>query len=105
MASENNIPLSDAQLASRVRNPSRALKISMAMRLDHGFGIPNIDLSTMQPETEEQHKRRQEVLLQDIDRMFEEISGNGFYSPEQEAWYLANDKAAQPTAARSGERK
>lgn len=76
-------PRSEQQ--QRQKEPPPGLLVSIALRLDHGLFMPNI----LTGETEEQHQRRIEVALQDARRAWEECSGNGFYSPEREAGYLA----------------
>lgn len=55
------------------RSPSKGLMVSIAMRLHHDFGLLT--------------DRRKELVLSDVRRMFDEISGNGFYRPEKESEY------------------
>ncbi len=56
--------------------PPRALLVSMAMRMRHDFGFDKPEgeslCSGMTP-------REREVLLDDMERLYEEIAGKGFY--------------------------
>jgi hypothetical protein len=55
--------------------PDRALLVSMAMRLDHGFGLAT-------PE-------RQESRLRDMRKLWEEVVGRGYYSPDNRERYVS----------------
>lgn len=79
----------NARLKAKASEGEKALT---ELRLDHGFGLPSMDLRTGNCETPEQHARRQEVILQDVDRFFEEVRGDGFYTPANDAWYESHDK-------------
>lgn len=54
---------------------TKGLLVSMAMRMNHGFGLLE--------------DRAKEVLLSDAHKAWEEVVGDGFYSSEREAEYLA----------------
>lgn len=99
-AGELVAPLSER----RQSEPPPGLLVSIALRLDHGLFMPQLG------EDEEGHKRRIEVTLSDARRAWEECSGNGFYSPEREAGYVAmQEKGVSPMElfqiARPSERK
>jgi len=55
--------------------PDVALLVSMAMRINHGFGVDD--------------QRSQEIQLADMRRCWEEVVGKGFYRPENRKQYLA----------------
>lgn len=80
------------ELASRhlPREASLGLLVSIAMRLDHGFGMRRV----LPEESEEAFHRRQHVLLLDAARAYEEIAGTGFYRPDREHLYVVQVAAA-----------
>lgn len=53
--------------------PERELLVSMAVRLDHGFGLRD--------------EEWQAATLRDMRKVWEEVMGRGFYSPERKAFY------------------
>lgn len=54
--------------------PDPALLVSMAMRINHGFGLMD--------------RMAQNSLLTDMSKVWEEIVGRGYYSPENASRYL-----------------
>jgi len=67
---------------SRCIEAPYGLLVSIAMRLDHSFLM-----GPMLSESHEQWNRRREMVLADAKRALEEISGKGFWSPENNADY------------------
>lgn len=55
--------------------PDQALLVSMAMCLDHGFGMAA-------PE-------QQQSRLRDMRKLWEEVAGRGYYSPDNRERYVA----------------
>ena len=55
--------------------PDIALLVSMAIRGHHGFGLLG--------------KRDQLRVLQDMERLWEEVVGEGFYSPDKADFYMS----------------
>lgn len=79
-----------ASRESKPDQPSLGLLMSMAIRSDHGLAIPgHYDQPVFQSGTMAgvTHKRRLEVALGSMRQMWEEVTGNGFYSPEKDAGY------------------
>lgn len=72
----------DFALVSRV--PTRGLLISMAMRMDHAFGMPPDPTGLLVGMKTPAEK---EAVLVDMGRLHEEVVGTGFYNPSREAWY------------------
>jgi hypothetical protein len=74
------------------QEPPPGLLMSMAIRYDHGLGMPgyydslNAAGLTAHGLT---HKQRLESALRTMRQLYEEVSGHGFYSPEREAAYAA----------------
>lgn len=61
--------------------PPLGLIVSIALRLDHG-------LFQLAPgETPEEHENRKRMAMSDAVRAYEEISGQGFWSPERNQFY------------------
>jgi len=80
--------------------------MSMAIRLDHALGCPGyydqmaeigLDTSGIT------HTQRLEMTLKDMRRLYEEVSGYGFYKPELEADYVATMNTALPDINAEGE--
>jgi hypothetical protein len=61
------------------KEPPMELLVSMAMRVNHGFGLDDA--------------RSQEVQISDMRKVYEEVSGHGFYSEEVKGRYSAMMKA------------
>lgn len=55
--------------------PDQALLVSMAVCLDHGFGMATLE--------------RQESRLRDMRKLWDEVMGRGYYSPENRERYAA----------------
>lgn len=71
--------------------PSPGLLMSMAIRSDHGLGVPGYyDTALMLKGGHGvTHARRVECALSDMRKLYEEVVGVGFYSAEKEAEYAA----------------
>jgi len=69
------------QGAPEGREPARELLVSMAICLDHGFGLRDA--------------RSQEATLYNMRKLWDEVMGRGFYSPERKAFYRAAAPAPQ----------
>ena len=72
------------KLEEMFSNPSEALLMSMAIRLDHGLGVPGY----YDQFEEGGHKKRLERVLSNVRQVWEEVAGCGFYSKEREGYYL-----------------
>ncbi|HGM6729550.1 TPA: hypothetical protein ACKQBZ_000595 [Stenotrophomonas maltophilia] len=55
--------------------PDQALLVSMAVCLDHGFGMATLE--------------QQESRLRDMRKLWDEVMGRGYYSPENRERYIA----------------
>lgn len=67
--------------------PSIGLLMSMAIRFDHGLGVPGYydhGIAKMQGVS---HAQRLESTIGIMRQLYEEMSGEGFYSPERECFY------------------
>lgn len=74
------------------KEPPPGLLTSMAIRSDHGLGVPGYydELATMGLTVAGvSHAKRMEATLRVMRQLYEEVSGHGFYSPEKEADYAA----------------
>lgn len=84
------------------REPTPGLLMSMALRYDHGLGMPGYydDIQQMLPEGHPEkgitHARRLESTLTTMRQLHEEVVGAGFYKPEREASYAAMGEAKPP---------
>jgi hypothetical protein len=63
--------------------------MSIAMRLDHGLGVPGYYDDPMFASSGLTHEQRLNAALADARRAYEEVTGQGFYKPEREAEYAA----------------
>jgi hypothetical protein len=69
------------------RTPTDGLLMSMAIRYDHGLGIPGYyDQPMFEGIT---HKQRLESTLRIMRQIHEEVVGTGFYNPAREEFYVA----------------
>ena len=70
--------------------PSRELLMSMALRLDHGLGCPGYyDQPIFGSGVGVTHAQRLESALSDMRKVYEEVTGQGFYSPANAERYSA----------------
>ena len=74
--------------------PPPGLLMSMALRMDHGLGVPGYYDQQMFGSEAPTHKQRLEAALITARQMWEEVTGHGFYRPEKEAEYVQRQKAA-----------
>lgn len=76
--------------AEEMREPSPGLLMSMAMRYDHGLGMPGYyDQEIFQLAGSPAHILRLESALITMRQLWEEVTGNGFYKLSAEADYAA----------------
>jgi len=67
------------------KEPPPGLLMSMALRYDHGLGCDGYyDMFGAG-----EHEKRLRGTLATMRQIYEEVSGNGFYRPEREAFYAA----------------
>jgi hypothetical protein len=71
----------------RQAEPSPGLLMSMALRYDHGLGMPGYYDEYGSPGVT--HAMRLDSTLRTMRQLWEEVTGKGFYSPEKEAEYTA----------------
>lgn len=64
--------------------PPRALLISMAIRYDHGLGVPGY-YDTLG--NSEAHQQRLESTISIMSQLYEEVVGKGFYSDKNKKFY------------------
>lgn len=77
-------------------DPPRALLISMAIRSDHGLGVPGYYDQPLFSNQGISHAQRFEAEISSMRQLYEEVSGAGFYQRSNEQRYL--DIADQTTA-------
>jgi hypothetical protein len=76
--------------AEEMREPPPGLLMSMAMRYDHGLGMPGYyDQEIFQLAGSPAHILRLESALITMRQLWEEVTGNGFYKLSAEADYAA----------------
>lgn len=78
-----------APFLAAMEEPSEGLLMSMALRLDHGLGCPGYYDQPMLARDGVTHAQRVEAALSRMRKVYEEIVGRGFYSPEREEEYRA----------------
>jgi len=88
----------DMGVAARLRAlvnepPSLGLLMSMAIRSDHGLGIPGY-YDTKPVQFGPSHKQHVESALRSMRQLHEEVVGTGFHSPERDAEYVAIARAS-----------
>lgn len=64
--------------------PPLALLVSMALRVNHGFALDD--------------ERSQQVQLADMRKVYEEVSGHGFYSLDRTEYYRGLVKGSEQAA-------
>jgi hypothetical protein len=72
------------------KEPPPGLLVSMAIRMDHGLGVPGYYDQGMSIES---HTSRMKSTITVCRQLYEEVSGYGFYKPELESHYAAIDSA------------
>ncbi len=73
--------------------PPAGLLVSMAICLDHGFGLPAQMLGGVPIG---QSAERKQAMLSDMRKLYDEVVGRGYWKPEREAQYLAWAPPAGP---------
>jgi hypothetical protein len=93
----------EANAGKLPKEPPLGLLVSMALRQDHGLGVPGYYDNMPFAAVSVSHARRLQCALDSMRQVYEEVSGHGFWSPENECEYVAMHKAAlaQPDAARA----
>ena len=72
------------------QEPPPGLLMSMAIRFDHGLGVPGYyDQLLAAGAAVDRHATRLESTLRTMRQLYEEVSGYGFYSKAKEAEYAA----------------
>lgn len=71
------------------KEPPIGLLMSMALRLDHALGCPGYYDQEFLAMPGVSHARRVEVALENMRKLYEEVTGQGFYRPEIEDKYAA----------------
>lgn len=61
--------------------------MSMAIRMDHGLGVPGHYDQPIFADSGLTHQQRLDGALRTARQMWEEVVGQGFYRPEKEAEY------------------
>lgn len=69
------------------REPPTELLVSMAVRQDHGLGVPGYYDQPIFGAENLGHHRRMESALSDMRKLYEEVVGDGFYAPEHAERY------------------
>jgi hypothetical protein len=90
------------QTAPLSQNPPVGLLMSMALRLDHGFGRPGYYDAMFGPG---EHRKRLACALAEMRKLYEEVSGYGFYKPAREAEYAAMMEGLVLASETAAERK
>lgn len=65
------------------KEPPLGLLVSMAIRNDHGLGVPGY-YDQFEPGS---HRKRMDAALSEMRKLYEEVSGYGFYQPEKDEYY------------------
>jgi len=72
------------------KEPPPGLLMSMAVRYDHGLGMPGYyDHAAFDRFDGDSHAKRLDGALSIMRQLYEEVSRNGFYSDEREHEYAA----------------
>lgn len=71
------------------KEPSEGVLVSMAIRYDHGLGVPGYYDQPLFGAENGGHKRRMESTVAKMRQLYEEVVGAGFYSREREEEYAA----------------
>lgn len=85
--------------SDETNEPSMGLLVSMAIRMDHGLGVPGYYDQPMFGNSGPTHQQRLDAAITTARQMWEEATGHGFYRPEKEAEYAARAslKANEPS--------
>lgn len=70
------------------KEPPPGLLMSIAMRLDHGLGCPGYYDQPIFSRDKISHRERLNATLITARQVYEEVTGQGFYSPEREDEYI-----------------
>lgn len=100
--------------SERLLRPSLGLLMSMAVRSDHGLGVPGFydSLPGIWPGGSVTHAQRVEAAIVSMRQILEEAAGTGFYRPERDAAYIdmippevreRQDQARREAAAKGGQ--
>lgn len=87
------------------KEPPAGLLMSMAIRFDHGLGVPGYYdgmANLWPPEARVTHAQRLESTLRTMRQLYEEVSGYGFYSIAREAEYAAMARHEPPNERNEG---
>lgn len=76
--------------------PPKALLVSMAIRSDHGLGVPGYYDQKILGGNGVSHEKQFEAAIREMAQVYEEVTGEGFYSQSREQQYLdIADQTAQ----------
>ncbi len=89
--------LGQGRMALDGTEPSPGLLMSMAMRYDHGLGVPGY-YDSIRREGDPTRAQRLESTLRIMRQLWEEAGGNGFYSADREAEYAALAATESPAS-------
>lgn len=81
------------------KDPPPGLLMSMAIRFDHGLGVPGYYDTLGLLSDGLSHAKRLESTLRIMRQLYEEVSGYGFYSRAREAEYAAMADSKTPNVA------
>lgn len=70
------------------KEPAEDLLISMAVRSDHGLGVPGYYDQPIFGGEGVGHQKRLEAAVREMRQLHEEVVGNGFHSPERAGMYI-----------------
>ena len=77
------------------KEPSIGRLVSMAIRSDHGLGVPGYYDQVLFQNEGLTHAKRMEVAIRDMRQLYEEATGRGFYNDGREDEYKAMLAAAK----------
>lgn len=80
------------------QTPDPELLMSMALRYDHGLGMPGHYDQGIYQASGISHKQRLEATLSTMKQLYEEVAGYGFYKPDRKDSYakLLKDNGIEP---------
>lgn len=86
------------------KEPSEGLLVSMAIRYDHGLGVPGYYDQAMFSASGISHAQRMASTISTMRQLYEEAMGQGFYKPEDEEGYrqLLEELRGNSSVTRAG---
>lgn len=86
-AEDANAPVLPEGFMIVPKEPTRGLLVSMAIRWDHGLGIPGYYDKGLHQLSGLTHKQRLLSAINLMRQLYQEATGQGFYSPDAESRY------------------